>query len=480
LLEREGHRVVTATSGREALDIMRNQKIDLLLLDFYMPQMTGEQVVSELRQFNRYIQVILQTGYASEQPPRELLRRLDIQGYYDKGQGPDQLLLWTTVGLKAAYMIQLLFKSRQGLRYILDVTPDLHKIQSLAELLQGVLLQVTGFIGAADSFLAVLPESAPLGGFAEGGADGFLAIVEHDAELVVRASTGRFAFGESVETCLTSERIHLVQMAVQQGTIQIEEGATVVPLRITDAPLGVIYLDRAASVEQDIELLQIFANQAAVAIQNAQLYEMATVDPLTGVYQRRVFEQWLQRELRAALRTRQPLALLVVDLDGMKRINDTGGHLAGDQALALVGQKLRDAVRKSDIVGRYGGDEFAVVLPQTSLERAESVAQRILQSMEGRTVAGSNGPLSVRISVGLSILSPKDSTVDLPRPAPPSYFQEAAKQLIQNADEALYRSKREGGGKIAEGRQSNWPPSASGTAAESVTEPPSETGNERS
>src|SRR5262252_6280126 len=154
LLEREGHTVLTASAGQEALEILKRDRIDLLLLDYYMPGMTGEQVVTELRRWNPYVQVILQTGYASEQPPRELLRRLDIQGYYDKSEGPDKLLLWTEVGLKAAYSIQLLNKSRQGLRYVLEVTPELHKLQSLTELLRGILLQVTGLLGAANSFLA--------------------------------------------------------------------------------------------------------------------------------------------------------------------------------------------------------------------------------------------------------------------------------------------------------------------------------------
>src|SRR5207237_9500123 len=141
LLEREGHTVPTATNGAEALAILPQQKVDLLLLDYFMPGMTGEQVVAEVRKFDPFVQVILQTGYASEQPPRELLHRLNIQGYYDKSEGPDRLLLWTDVGLKAAYTVQLLHKSRQGLRYILDVTPELHRIQQLHDLLQGILLQ---------------------------------------------------------------------------------------------------------------------------------------------------------------------------------------------------------------------------------------------------------------------------------------------------------------------------------------------------
>src|SRR6185436_20526114 len=128
LLEREGHQVIPAANGLEALTLLRKQSVDLLLLDYFMPGMTGEEVVTQLRQFNPYVQVVLQTGYASERPPRELLRRLDIQGYYDKREGPDKLLLWTEVGLKIAYSVQLLHKSRQGLRYILAVTPDLHKL----------------------------------------------------------------------------------------------------------------------------------------------------------------------------------------------------------------------------------------------------------------------------------------------------------------------------------------------------------------
>ena len=120
LLEREGHNVLTATNGVEALGILPKERVDLLLLDDFMPGMTGEQVVAELRKFDPLVQVILQTGYASERPPRELLQRLNIQGYYDKTEGPEQLLLWTTVGLKAAQTIQQLVKNRQAMEFILE------------------------------------------------------------------------------------------------------------------------------------------------------------------------------------------------------------------------------------------------------------------------------------------------------------------------------------------------------------------------
>ena len=143
LLEREGHTVLTATSGAEALEIVKGKRVDLMLVDYFMSGMTGEELVRQVRKLRPYLQIIIQTGYAGNSF-RELLKRLDIQGYYDKREGPEKLLLWVDAGLKSAYFIELLYKSRQGLKYILNITPDLHKIQSLQDLLQGVLLQISG------------------------------------------------------------------------------------------------------------------------------------------------------------------------------------------------------------------------------------------------------------------------------------------------------------------------------------------------
>ena len=100
LLEREGHTVLTAENGPDALSILNRQKVDLLLLDYYMQGMTGEEVVLKLRQFNSIVQIILQTGYSGEQPPRELIFRLDIQGYHDKSEGTEKLLILVDLSLK--------------------------------------------------------------------------------------------------------------------------------------------------------------------------------------------------------------------------------------------------------------------------------------------------------------------------------------------------------------------------------------------
>ncbi|MCI0394572.1 MAG: diguanylate cyclase [Chloroflexi bacterium] len=458
LLEREGHEVLTAMNGSEALRRLQQEHVDLLLLDYYMPGMTGEEVVTQLRQSNRYIQVVLQTGYASEQPPRELLRRLDIQGYYDKSEGPDKLLLWADVGLKAAYTVQLLYKSRQGLRYILEVTPDLHKIQPLEDLLQGILWQVAGLLGAMNTFLAVVEDG---GIFLSGSeeTESFLAMAEENAELIIRASTGRFNNCERVDACLEAEKVGAIYQVMQHGVIETVQSTTIVPLRVGELTVGIIYLDRPIVVERDVELLSIFANQAAVAIHNVQLYEMATLDPLTGVYVRRFFEQSLQRELRIAFRSQQPIALLIADLDGLKRINDTLGHLAGDQMLAALGKVLRQATRSTDIVGRYGGDEFVLLLPQTDVEGAQRVGERIFALVEEMKAKDPHNPAGLQVSLGLSVLVPPTfSLAEIPRPTPYSYYDSMAQILILRADKALYQAKKEGGNHLCMADPVEWQP----------------------
>ncbi len=115
LLEREGHRVFTAIGGREALSLIREEQFDLIIVDYFMPQMNGEELVRAIRNINSDVQIILQTGYSGEKPPREMLRRLDIQGYHDKSEGPDRLLLWVEVSLKAAAQLRRIHQHEREL-----------------------------------------------------------------------------------------------------------------------------------------------------------------------------------------------------------------------------------------------------------------------------------------------------------------------------------------------------------------------------
>jgi diguanylate cyclase (GGDEF)-like protein len=194
-----------------------------------------------------------------------------------------------------------------------------------------------------------------------------------------------------------------------------------------------------------------------VAVQNIRLFEMAALDPLTGVHARRFFDRWLLRELRAAFRSGHPLSLLMMDMDGLKAINDTAGHLVGDQALSLMGRALRHATRNNDIIARYGGDEFAVILPQTDGEGAEHVARRLHAQLRNTTLLGPHGALALRGSVGLAPLLPPDFPVpDDQRAIPTAYFQGVIQALIRQADEALYQAKREGKSRWCRATPTRW------------------------
>jgi diguanylate cyclase (GGDEF)-like protein len=183
------------------------------------------------------------------------------------------------------------------------------------------------------------------------------------------------------------------------------------------------------------------------------------VDKLTGLYVRGFFEQCLIREVRAAFREGRDFSLLLLDLDDMKKINDTGGHQAGDKALAMLGGILRETTRSTDITCRYGGDEFAAILPHANVEGAVVAAGRILEALANKQVEIDGGYMPVRCSIGISTL-PKYalSLDDVPRPFPAAYFQEMAGLLVKKADVELYQAKKKGGAQYSGPAVLGWLP----------------------
>ncbi len=162
-----------------------------------------------------------------------------------------------------------------------------------------------------------------------------------------------------------------------------------------------------------------------------ELMRLATTDGLTGTLNRASFLERGAAEKARSRRTRRPFAVLVLDVDHFKRINDTYGHAGGDAALRSLAQALDDAVRPGDVVGRMGGEEFAVLLPETSETVAYHVAKRLRESVEMLSVDHARGQIRMTVSVGVAA-----GTAELA-------------VLLQEADEALYRAKRAGRNRVA-------------------------------
>ena len=166
----------------------------------------------------------------------------------------------------------------------------------------------------------------------------------------------------------------------------------------------------------------------------AQLSELANHDSLTNLWNRRVILVRLNQELARAQREKSPLGLILLDIDHFKRINDTLGHSRGDEVLRQVAQRLTEAVRPYDSVGRYGGEEFLIVVPNCNLHETFKVAERIRKAICAEAVASADGPIAVSASFGVSAMTAENN------PDP--------KALMEAADRALYRAKAEGRNRV--------------------------------
>jgi len=187
------------------------------------------------------------------------------------------------------------------------------------------------------------------------------------------------------------------------------------------------------------ELFAYLAAQASVSLDNAGLHEatreQAVTDPLTGLYNRRYFDAALDGEIGRSRRFGGDVGLVMLDLDGFKPVNDEHGHAEGDRVLSEVAALLRTLTRDVDQLARYGGDEIAVILPETDLDGAELLAERVREGVEGLNLRppGAGAPLPVTASIGIAALpeSAKDR-----------------RALLRAADGALYRAKRGGGNRV--------------------------------
>ena len=216
-----------------------------------------------------------------------------------------------------------------------------------------------------------------------------------------------------------------------------------VPLRVAGQILGVMNLARMEDRPlggEDLTLLSLVGETLSAAVQRARLYRnllhLATTDGLTGIHNRRHLFHAMEKEQRRFERFGHPFSIILVDLDGLKSWNDQYGHLLGDSLLRHVAQGLVKAARDTDTVGRYGGDEFVVLLPETDKFAARETAERLCALIRGRPYTMGRLELSVQVTASFGVATyPEDA--------------KSLDALLEVADAALYQAKARGGDRVA-------------------------------
>ncbi|OAT80235.1 GGDEF domain-containing protein [Desulfotomaculum copahuensis] len=222
----------------------------------------------------------------------------------------------------------------------------------------------------------------------------------------------------------------------QPGLFQVYRSLLIIPLLADAGTVGVFVLGdkrRLAFDDNHLQMLSIIAGQAAVSMANAllmrRLEESANTDGLTGIFNHRYFFRRAAEEYRRTQNEQLPLALIMLDIDSFKSVNDRFGHQAGDAVLAELAGLLRDAVGGSGIVARYGGEEFAVLLPGFGLEQVAAMAEVLRRRVREHEFVAADMSLQIRVSLGAAVC-PGDA--------------DDVSALVRRADQALYRAKEKG------------------------------------
>ena len=283
-------------------------------------------------------------------------------------------------------------------------------------------------------------------------ADAGAILVESNGELTVSSSHGL----QSPQTLVANDRIAHALRTCERQRVSLPEDIVldgvvtsfrpreilIEPIVYKQIPLGAIVLASSRELTGEVlKNLDLLRNGLALALNNAiahdRLQRLAAIDPLTGIYNRRFGMARYHEEFSRAVRAGTPLGLMIFDIDHFKEVNDTYGHLTGDRVLSKITRVARNAMREGDVMVRYGGEEFLVILPAASRSDVERLAERIRRQIEDTAVTDGDQLIRVTVSIGGTAYPAPDVTDE--------------SVLLQRADEALYAAKQGGRNRVTAG-----------------------------
>jgi diguanylate cyclase (GGDEF)-like protein/putative nucleotidyltransferase with HDIG domain len=435
-LTRAGCVVQAANSGRAALEVLMQQSYDVLVIDLRMDEMSGLVFLEEALKIWPWMGVVIASAYVTEDVVARATA-LGVDKVLDKS--PDLIGLCRNVIAEAG-------AKRRGQQSV-HLDNALNLLRNHLRLLSRLAEETTGtesLVGALFDFGRALGDLLP---------SDMIGILVHQQDERVLLLTSRnavhkdFADAVNEEMCarfetLSGARIDGEMLHVRHEGEPYDAGgpsemasSLSVPIILEHEVCGLLTLasgDRSSHTPTDVSLLYHAANHISAAFMALRkMQHLAAQDPLTGVYNRIRLEDELERAWLFSRRYNFSMAVVIIDIDNFKMLNDSYDHSVGDQVLLEFVDLLRNVARASDVIARYGGDEFVAILPRAEEHDALAFTNRLLESARGRTFCEKSYRLKLTVSIGLATSL---------NPTSPS----TAGELLSQADRALYKAKRAG------------------------------------
>ena len=426
VLERAGYSALPVGSAREALEFLEREKAALVLADIYMPEMSGLELLESIKSRSPSVDVVIMTGYASIDTAIQALKR-GAGDYLRKPFAAEELTLVIDSTLAQRRLVQEYERLKQQLN-LYELSRSFASLEDPTRVLSLGLEALCHGTGAGAGLS--LRTTAELH---------FMALLHHRGLDPHEANQVREAFlTRGLRYLRGTDQVHTLGMS-RLGRV-LPDGsrfreALLVPLRhqgVVQAMYLLFHQEEGLRFTAPaLESARFLGSQLELAYESAlglqQARQLAFVDALTDLFNGRYLDQALDRQISESERLGTPFSLLFLDLDHFKEINDAYGHLTGGKVLIEVSRILRNNVREGDVVIRYGGDEFTVVLPRADTVAAWEVAERIRKAIREHVFLGREGG-SVRITASIGIATYPENA-------------QSKEQLIDQADRAMYRGK---------------------------------------